>query len=167
MADITPGTGATITATTAEGQLLELVGFIRQQEQDPEKNPNQRNSVSGTINLSSKVFSGTIDLLTETAINSEGGTVSAIRETLVGVSFTSGSGGTFKSGSPLSYLAEIATYLQIKEGNELENPQGLNYISTTINGDTQTYTGSFSFPIEYMIDNANGGICIQSVSYLG
>ena len=167
MADVTPGSAATITATTAEGQLLELVGFIRQQEQDAQKNPDQRTSVTGTINLTSKTFSGTINLLTETSISSTGSTVLEIKETLFDVSFSPGSGGTFKSSRPLNYLAEVATYLQIKEGNETSNPQGLNYIQTTINGDAQTYTGTFSFPIDYSLDTQNGNICIQSVSYLG
>ncbi len=165
MVSITPGTGATISSDTAEGQLVETVAFLRQQEQDSTKNPNLRTSVAGTISLTSKVFSGTIDLLTEVTINSTGNAVVSIKETLSGVDFSAGSGGTFKSNTPLNYLAEIVTYLQIQEASELSNPQSKNYITSTINSDAQTLTGTFSLPIEYTFDK-NGGICFQTAPYL-
>lgn len=52
----------TTTATTLEGQLLEIIQTIQLSENDSAKNPNGSNNVTGTINTDTNSFSGSFTI---------------------------------------------------------------------------------------------------------
>lgn len=165
MAQITPGTGATITAPTAEGQLMAVVHFIRAQEANLEKNPTGRQSVTGSFNIVSLLFTGTFELLFDTTITATGTLEIKCRETLSGVTFTPGTGGTFKSAAPMGYLSEVLQYLQTKELNPTINSDGtLNNITDNFSSDTQILSGTFALPVDFAL-NA-GEVKFTVVPYL-
>ena len=62
----------TLTSTTAEGQLAELVAHMQNLEANPDANPNNANRVTGTYNLDTLVFNGTFNLPVEMAVNAQG-----------------------------------------------------------------------------------------------
>jgi hypothetical protein len=165
MTVVTPGTNGTLKKATAEGQLLELITFLQLAEANTAKNPNARNFVSGTFNIDSLVFSGSFNFPVITTVLAGQISVGA-SEYLNNHGFTAGTGGTFISDNPAQHLLEIATFLQNREADTLFNPQGLNNISTTIDGDSGIFSGTISLNLEMLL-TAEGKTEFSAKEYLG
>ncbi len=68
----TPGTGGTFKSTTCAGYLLEAIIYCQNLEKNTAKNPNNQNNISGSFNIDSATFSGTINLPISVSISSDG-----------------------------------------------------------------------------------------------
>lgn len=166
MASIQPGTGGTFKTSTVEGRLIEVVTFLRLQEMDSVKNPDDRNSVIGDFSINSSEFSGSYSLACSQAITAEGGISIVATPYLTGVTFAPGSGSpTFKSTTVEAYLLEVITYIQFLESVTSKNPQGLNQVTGTYNADTGVYSGTFAIPCSVAI-GSNGDCNFSAQEYL-
>lgn len=147
MATITPGTGGTILSTTAEGQLQEILGYIRQKEAVANTNPEEITAVNGSHSQNSLTYSGNFDFPCTQAINGTGQLVISATHYLSTPSFAPGTGGTFKSTTPEAYALEVLMYLQGLEQISGNNPSNRNFITGSFNSDTGRYSGTFSLPV--------------------
>ena len=62
----------TTTATTLEGQLLEIAMAVQEAERDTARNPDGNNSVTGQFNSETGVFSGALTINYSTAAGTGG-----------------------------------------------------------------------------------------------
>lgn len=152
MATITPGTSSTLIKTTAEGQLLEIISFLQKAESSTTFNPAKADYVQGTCNLNNSTFSGSYNIPITRTRNSTGQLVSEAKQYLTGITFTAGTGGTFKSNNPAQYLLEIVDFLQEKELTATDTTYG---VTDTTDGDSMTISGSITLPLEMSIDGGN------------
>ncbi|MFP4298673.1 MAG: hypothetical protein ACLFT0_12535 [Spirulinaceae cyanobacterium] len=62
-------TAATLTASTLEGQLMEVVALLQEAEADETRNPNGDNNVTSTVDVDALTFSGTFSVpVTQTVV---------------------------------------------------------------------------------------------------
>lgn len=73
----------TTTATTLEGQLLEIVQTIQLSENNSAKNPNGSNFVTGTINTDNETFTGTFNIPVTPSVGAGGSPTYAAETYLV------------------------------------------------------------------------------------
>lgn len=166
MAAIQPGTGETFKSTTAEGRLIEAVCFLRLQEGDTAKNPNDLNAVIGDFSINSNEFSGSYSLACTQGLSASGSLSIVAKNYLTGVTFSPGTGTpTFKSTTIEAYLLEIIGYLQFLEADSTKNPNGLNQVTGTYNADTEVYSGSFAIPVSVEM-GTDGSVKFAAVEYL-
>lgn len=164
MTNITPGTGGTIKSLTAEGQLLEVIDFIKLAEKDVTKNITSKVGVTGNYNINSSFFNGGFDIDCTRSLNAQGQSVISPTNYFTNLTFTSGTGGTFKSSNPIAYLYEVATFLEFGEALQTgDSPK--NYISTTLTGDDNKITATINTPITITIQ-ADGSRKIEALAYL-
>lgn len=166
MANITPGTGATCTSSSAEGQLHEILSFICHKQADKAKNPEETINVTGQHSQQGLIYSGTYRFSASQTINGAGNLEIEAISYLENTGFDPGTGGTFKGVTPERYALEVLMYLQGLENNPSTNPQNRNLISGSYNSDTQRYEGSFSIPCLFSLDSSTGAVLYVASPYL-
>lgn len=166
MAAVTPGAEGTCKSATAEGQLQEILSFLSLKQLDIQVNPGEASNILAIHDQGLGLFSGTFDLPVGQSISSGGALTLTAATYLVGSGFQVGTGGTFKSSAPEAYALEVLMYLQGLEQVSANNPDNRNYITGTYNSDTGRYQGSFSLPITYALDAANGAVEYTADEYL-
>ena len=165
MTTITPGTGGTLKSPTAEGQMIEIISYLKKQELNTTVNTTNANNVTGSFTEATQIFTGSFSIPIGTVADSSGVITLQATNYLPTASFSAGTGGTFTSNNPAQYLLEVATFLQNTENNATKNTQQHNYISFTFDGDTSVYSGTVSLPISMQI-SSTGGLCFTAVEYL-
>lgn len=165
MAVITPGSGGTIKSGTAEAQLLEILNFLRLQEKIPAKNTQGVVNVEGSFSIVSDGFSGSFDIPVAFSINSSGQPVISVSEYLTGLTFATGSGGTFKAATAAGYFVEIIMHMQGLEADSSKNLQARNYVTGTFSSDNSRFVGTIFIPTTVSIAD-NGHICFVAQEYL-
>lgn len=165
MATITPGSGGTLKSTTAEGVLVESLILQKINENDVGKNPTNIDNISISIDLDTQILSASWILPISRTITTAGRVEFAASEYLTGITFTVGTGGTFKSTTNPGVIQECAEYLQILEANTAKNTQGKNNVSGTYSTDGLTYTGSLTISIAPTLDTT-GKLSVAPIEYL-
>jgi hypothetical protein len=161
MATITVGSGSTLKSSTAEGQVMELLTFLQKKE----KELSAEDKVQITYNLNSFTFSASFSIPATQAINSSGQLVISASEYMTGLTFVTGSGGTFKSSTSTQYLIELISYLQLKEQDLTKNTANENRVSGQYDIDDKLFTGTVNLGVTAEIDSV-GKILISAVEYL-
>lgn len=143
---ITPGTGATIAANTAEGQAFQLMNWWQIQEDNPLLNPGGLEYFTGSkgTDTGNKFFEGVWKIpATFTA---------AAPFTVVpgnpyqGLVFTPGTGGSFTSATATAYTLQVLLWLINRENQPLFNPDNFEYIAGKFDANTGMYEGTFKLP---------------------
>lgn len=166
MATISPGTGSTFRAITAEGRAIEALIFTQIQEQDEAHNPNGLNYVLGSFDSDDNTFSGTYSLPAVQSISSDGSLKIEATAYLQSVDFTPGTGTpTFKSTVLERYLLEVLMYLQYLERQPEKNLQNRNWITGSFNSDTGLYQGTFNLPVNLALGEG-GKVEFSAQEYL-
>ncbi len=167
MATIIPGTNATIKSNTAEGQLHELCTYLEINEAIySANNPTATiDNISSNHFQNSATFSANFSIPVQQTINADGQIVYSATDYLNSISFTPGSGGTFKSSTCAGYFIEVVIYLQNLERNPATNPENRNFISGTFNSDSTIFSGAISLPVTLSIDNS-GRVVYTAKEYL-
>lgn len=162
---ITPGSGNTFTAATAEGHLLEICTYLQVQEKNLSSNPTGKDFFQVSFNLNDMVTGISFAIPAEQSIGTSGQVLTSASDYLQGITFTPGASGTFKSTTLSQYFLEVVTYLQIKENTTVNNPQLANNISSSFDADDKLFSGSISLPISIGFD-ATGHPVITATEYL-
>lgn len=165
MASITPGTGATFTVATAEGQAIAALNFLNKRENTAEANPNGEDRIDGSFDTDLMTFAGNFRLPATQSLNSLGQLVISATPYVSSGAFVPGTGGTFKSETIEGYVLEVLMYLQNLELQSAKNPNNRNYITGSYNSDSRLYSGTFSLPITQEI-GADGTVSFAAVEYL-
>lgn len=147
MAIITPGVGATITATTAEGQAFQLFQWWQIQEENTALNPLGQEWFAGSKNTdtNSKFFEGTWKI---PAILTPANTLLLTPGTIYpGLVFTPGTTpGTFTGATPTAYTLQVLLWLVNRENNKVFNPDDFRYITAKYDANAGIYEGNFKLP---------------------
>lgn len=165
MAGITPGTGATIGAVTAEAQAIAALCWLNQRENLPSANTTGRDGVNATFDIDLLVFSGNYSIPANQTINGSGQLIIVAESYVNGGAFVPGSDGTFKSQTIEAYVLETLMYLQVLELQPSKNPNNRNFVTGNYSADARAYTGTFSIPITLIIE-ADGSSKFVAVEYL-
>lgn len=165
MTTVNPGTGGTLKAVKAEGMLLELLTFIKLQELQPSRNPNNRTNVNISYNLGTQLanISFTIDAVPQ--INTSGQMITVAGTYLQNTGFIRGTSGTFVSTTPEACLIELLSFIQIRENDPTKNINNENNIAFTFDADRSVFSGSITLPIDTSI-STNGNIAVAAREYL-
>lgn len=165
MTVVTPGSQATLKASKAESQLLELLTYIKLMELQPSKNPDNKSNVSINYNLGTQLANMTFSIDAIPEINNLGQMVSVAKPYLQNTNFTSGSGGTFVSSTPEAYLLELLSFIQIKESDSTKNTNNDNNVAFTYDVDRSLFSGNVTLPIEVSLQD-DGTVKVTAKEYL-
>ncbi|MBD1887966.1 hypothetical protein [Coleofasciculus sp. FACHB-SPT9] len=143
---ITPGTGGTIKQTNFEAHLLEIITFAKNQELIPARNPQKFNYIQG-FTFTDTLFRCNFSLPVNRETNETGGNLITVPDYLTGVTFTPGTGGTFKSANFAAYLSEVILYGQDLEADALKNPTAADRITGSYDINPKVFGGSIEIPI--------------------
>lgn len=158
MTAVTPGTGGTLVATTAEAALQEILSYIRIQESIAGRNPSEVTSVNARWDSNAGTLSGTFSFSASRTISGDGSLSIQANTYLILHGYQPGTGGTFKSASPEAAAIEILEWLQIKEADGTANPNNENRITSTYDSDRGVYSGSFTLPVTLSLDSAGNAV---------
>lgn len=165
MVAITVGSGNSFRSSTAEGHLLEICTYLQNQERNVTSNNTGKDFFQVTYNLNDMVTGISFSIPADQSIGSTGQVLTTASDYLQNITFSPGTGGTFKSLTISQYFLEVVTYLQIKENTTANNPQLANNISSSYDADDKLFSGSISLPISVSFDD-NGHPIIMAVEYL-
>ena len=163
MATITPGTGATINATTIEGQLFQLLHFINNAESiagGDFNNFSLEKSEDGIL-TSAFTLSGQFLYTPATGIYTESTT-----PYLASTAFTAGSPlGTIKGTTLAQYFIDAISYALVWQKNVTKNPQKVTGVQMTFDYSLCTFSGNLSLPYATSL-GANGTISENATEWL-
>lgn len=146
MATITPGTGATLTASTVEGQLWQWIMFMQRAEGNLSINTLAENRITGSLDIDSGLFTGNWSLPCTSTPELDGSRKIVANDYLTGLSFTPGNPvGSFVSPSWGNYGLELI--LHIIDLINLTSPTNRTpNVTASYNANTRVYSGAFRLP---------------------
>lgn len=159
MAVITPGTGSTITATTIEGQLWQLIHLIQNGERLSPDAERFRFTKDDTF-----IMSGNFIIpATFTRNNATGLFVDAASTYQPGgVAFSSGTSGTIVSTTLAQYFIDAVSYAVTWQNNVTKNPQNFKRITLNFSATELEYSGTIALPYTTIL--GAGGIIQETAT---
>lgn len=162
MANITPGSGATILGDTVEKQFLQLIEYFQFLEAG---GGNTTNFFSGTYDSDTLVFAGNFQIPIKFSgslnLNFTGDPDAT---SFPSGTFTPGTGGTFTAALAINYFIQVVCHLMALQNDVGKNPQKVQNVTATLNLNRNLLTGNFSVP--YTKTTTQMGISINATSYL-
>jgi hypothetical protein len=162
MTAITAGNGATIGATTVEGQFLQLIEYFQTLEAS---GGNTTNFFAGTYDSDTLVFTGNFQVPTKFSdplnLNFTGDPDVA---NFPSGTFAPGTGGTFTATLAINYFIQVLYRLITLQNDLAKNPQRIQNVTATLNLNRNLLTGNFTVP--YLKSTTPTGISISAASYL-
>lgn len=177
MTTITPGSGATITASKLETFLPAVIWKLQELENTPARNPTGINNVTSNIDDDSMTFSANITFQSGVTDGSDGGAYFVPVDYLTTPSggtahWVPGTGGTITGSNIQSAIWETVRAIKILENDSTRNPQGLSTVTYSVisnsAGSSTAATVNISisnFPLETTL-NVNGQRTIAGKEYL-
>lgn len=160
MATITPGTGSTISATTIEGQLFQLIHWI-----------NNAEAIAGGDN---NKFSLSKDqdgmLLSSFTLDSSFSQLAGLYSAktlayLASTPFSAGTAlGTIKGTTFAQYFIDAMSYGIVWQRNQTKNPQRITGLSLKLDYTTGLYSGDLSLPYTSVLDST--GVTESAIEWL-
>lgn len=161
MATITAGTGATINATTIEGQLFQLLHLINNAERGLEP---QRFSITKTDDYILEAdfkIPGKVTFTPATGVFAE-----SAEPYLPALAFTPGSpAGTIKSATLSQYFIDVVLYVILWQNTTAKNPNTLRNVTMTFNYNSNEYAGNVVLPFSSVL-GTNGSVTEQATEWL-
>jgi hypothetical protein len=162
MAALTPGTGATITATTAEGAVFQLLQWWQLQEANSSINPLEQEFFTGNKNTDTNIFEGKWKL--QVSISPEGEIITI--PLYQNLNFLVGTGGAIVATSGEEYTLKLMIWLINRQKNTSDfNPEKVINITGTLNLNDGIIEGDCKIPFASSL-LANGGIQDIAREYL-
>lgn len=163
MATITPGTDATINATTIEGQLWQLVHYIQSAELTETTSTDRIQSSKDD----SFVMTGNFTIPGSFAYSPITGNFSlSATPYMPAIPFTVGTiPGTIKGATLTQYFIDVISYIVAWQNNPLKNTQALSRITLAFNYNKQEYSGTFNLPFTSTI-GVLGSVSEQATEWL-
>lgn len=161
--EIVPGEGATIRATTAEGQAFQMLSFLQNQEENQTINPLEEEYFTGTKNTdtNNRFFEGSWKI---PAIFTPTGMITAV-EVYQGIIFSPGTGGTFTALTPMAYALEVLFSLIYRQNDNNYNPDKYSYVTGKYDFNLRLCEGNFKLPYQTIL-LPNGGTQDTARPYL-
>jgi hypothetical protein len=163
MTIITAGNGATIAATTVEGQFLQLIEYFQTLEAS---GGNTTNFFAGTYDSDTLIFTGNFQIPVK--FSDPLNLLSFVGDPDVGnfpsSTFTPGTGGTFTATSAINYFIQVVCRLMSLQNDLAKNPQRIQNVTAVLNLNRNLLTGNFAVP--YLKSATPTGISISAATYL-
>jgi hypothetical protein len=162
MANIIAGSGATITATTAEGQFLQMIEYFQTLESN---SGDTTNFFAGSYDSDTLIFTGNfqVPIKFNDPLNlhfvgdPDAGNFPA-------GNFTPGTNGTFTAALAINYFIQVVCRIIALQNDLTKNPQRNQNLTATANLNRNLLTGSFTVP--YVKSTIPTGISISAATYL-
>ena len=162
MTVVTAGGGATIAATTIEGQFLQLIEYYQTLEA---LGGNTTNFFAGTYDSDTLIFTGNFQVPIKfndpLNLNFIGDPEVA---NFPSGTFTPGTGGTFTAPLAINYFIQVVARLMSLQNDLAKNPQRMQNVTATVNLNRNLLSGSFTVP--YTKVATPTGISISAAPYL-
>jgi len=162
MTSVIAGGGATIAATTLEGQFLQLIEYFQTLEAS---GGNTTNFFAGTYDSDTLIFTGNFQVPVKFSdplnLSFTGDPDVA---SFPSGTFTPGTGGTFTATLAINYFIQVVCRLMSLQNDLAKNPQKNQNVTATLNLNRNLLTGSFTVP--YVKSTTPTGISISAASYL-
>jgi hypothetical protein len=162
MTSITAGGGATIAATTVEGQFLQLIEYFQTLEAS---GGNTTNFFAGTYDSDTLIFTGNFQVPVKFSDSSNlNFTGDPDAAGFPSGTFTPGTNGTFTATLAINYFIQVVCRLMTLQNDFAKNPQKLQNVTATLNLNRNLLTGTFAVP--YIKSSTPTGISISAEPYL-
>ena len=137
MATITPGSGATITAATAESFLPAAIWLVQALENDTARNPSAINNVTSSMSDDSQSLTASINFFATVTDDNAGNAIFTALDYLTTPSgqpahWTAGSGGTIQASTIQGAIFECVRFIDNLENTSAKNPQAKKCVSYSI-----------------------------------
>jgi hypothetical protein len=177
----TPGTGATVTgvsqaggAASKERYVYGLLAALEKEENDLTRVVGRTDSITITVNLSTKVATVSLVLNTQAAAAANGEVTQTATHYLTGSTFTSGTSGTGGSSTAANLTQAVVqgvTELKLLELDPAKNPDGASnvrrcqFVLAASGGTNSTFSADIDFPVE-ILQLPGGGSVIEGKNWL-
>lgn len=162
MTVITPGGGATISATTVEGQFLQLIEYYQTLEAG---NGNTTNFFSGTYDSDTLIFTGNFKIPIKFSNSLNLNFIGDPDATsFPSGTFTVGANGTFTATLAINYFIQVLCFLMSLQNDLAKNPQKVQNVTATLDLNRNQLSGNFAVP--YVKATTPTGISISAATYL-
>lgn len=177
MSSITPGNGATITASTIEAFFSGAIWLLQNLEADVTRNPSGINNITSSISDDTRALTATINLTASIDDDSNGKAVFTALDYLttpIGgtAHWIPGTGGTISSATIQGAIFEAARLIDKLENTVINNPTAKKCVSYTINSGDIGSSGNagininvVNFPLTFSF-NTNGVQSLVGTEYL-
>lgn len=173
MAPFNNGTGGTITGvTTLEDWTFALINFLRIQQGNSAKNPNNLKNLTVTANTDGAI-SGSFNAPVTIGAGTAGAIAISASSYLTGVTYTAPSGGDSVATNEVQALIDAVRRQKALELSGAANPTNANYLSWSVSmGTTGTAGTNGTISIGFaglpgdMTQAANGSITTEGRTYL-
>jgi hypothetical protein len=179
MAPHTPGSGATVTGVSQatpngpaskERYVWGLLAKLEQEENDLVKVSGRSDSVTISVNLSTKVATVSLVLNTTASAVASGQITQTATHYLTGSTFTSGTGGSSTAANLTQAVMQGVVDLKLLELDKEKNPENENNIRRcqfvlAASGGTATFSADINFPVE-VVQLPGGGSVIEGKDWL-
>lgn len=171
MTAIVNGSDATFNFAALEESLPALIRLGQISERDSVKNPSGRNYITSSENEDSATLTASVNFPVQLQIQSDGSIKIIASDYLTGVSYTSGTGGTFKASNWVAAIVEATIYQKGIELNAASNPTAANNISYSIQNANESlpqnanFSASYTLPLTYAM-SGDGTKTSKGAAYL-
>lgn len=178
MAPHTNGNGATVTGISQAGgeaskerYVYGLLALLEKEENELTRVTNRTDSVTISINLSTKVATVSLILNTDAATLANGQISHSATHYLTGSTFTSGTGGSSTAPNLTQAVMQGVTELKLLEVDKDKNPDSASnvrrcqFVLAASGGTNATFSADIDFPVE-VVQLPGGGSVIEGKNWL-
>jgi hypothetical protein len=161
MADITPGSGGTFSATSIEKTLFQAIHFIQVAEKSATEEERFSASKDDTFRMKgSFTLPGKLNRDNVTGVF----TVTA-EPYLPAVQFSAGTGGTIKGSTFSQFFVDVCQFIIFNQRIEAKNPNSQYNVSMIFDYSANKFSGEFDIPYTTSL-SANGAIIETATDWL-
>lgn len=174
MTIITPGSGATIQATSAESYLVAAIRLLQSLEKQPTYNPSNLNYCTSGSSDDNSSFTATLNCNVGVTASNGAINLTAIDylSNITSSIFTNGTDGTFTSESLIQSIFDAAVMIENLELQAPKNPTQANYLDWSVSnqdlggaGQARLSISLLNFPLTISIAS-NGDQTTKGKEYL-
>lgn len=166
MTALTMTAGATVKSSTCEKALLELAAFLKVQERDGTKNPNNQDNVSIQVSSSNQLVTITFSIPCTNTRLTDGSYQLKANNYLTNVTYVSG-GATddLRGGNAIQDFVNLVQLVQGYEDDPTKNVTAANNVTGDFNSEPWRFEGTASLSYTESI-NTTGGLVVLVKEYL-
>lgn len=178
MAAHTAGGGATVTgvsqtggAASKERYTYGLLALLEKEENDLTRVTGRTDSITITVNLSTKVATVALLLNTQAAATAGGQITQTATHYLTGSTFSSGTSGSSTAPNLAQAVMQAVIELKVLELDPAKNPEGASkvrrcqFILGNSGGTNTTFSADIDFPVE-IVQLPGGGSVVEGKNWL-